>query len=293
MEGILTKVKLIILALFFWVSAPAQMFGSLAADDYDAAQFCKSTIANITDPTQRDAVNILVKETKSYGLWTKNKAIYPLVGGTSTAHSYNIINPSLYQLTFVGSPTHDGNGVDWNGSTQYATTGLVPTSVLGANNTHLSVYSRENSTGAYTEIGASGSANTQLVMQMLLLHTNGNMIHDAYYGTGNGRISAANTNSSGFFVSSRITSTDFRGYRNGSQLGTTGANATGIGSPPSIDLYIGATHYVQNDAPGTTVLNFSTRQLAFVSVGTGLTASEVATYYSIVQRYETKLGRQL
>ena len=45
--------------------------------DSDANTFL--TAASITNSTQRNAINKLVIDLKYYGLWTKQKALYPFV----------------------------------------------------------------------------------------------------------------------------------------------------------------------------------------------------------------------
>jgi hypothetical protein len=61
------------------------------------------------------AINTLVVDLKSYGLWTLIDAFYPFVGGTSTSCKYNLKDPQdtngAYRMTFAGSWTIDSNGV--------------------------------------------------------------------------------------------------------------------------------------------------------------------------------------
>ena len=49
-----------------------------------------------------NAVNNLVLDLKKYGLWTKMKAIYPIVGGNAWSHKFNLKDPrdvdSAYRL---------------------------------------------------------------------------------------------------------------------------------------------------------------------------------------------------
>ncbi len=47
--------------------------------DTDAQAFL--TAAGITDPTISGAINTLVVQMKADNIWTKMKAIYPMVGG--------------------------------------------------------------------------------------------------------------------------------------------------------------------------------------------------------------------
>ena len=61
---------------------------------YDADAQTFFTAASITDTTQKSAVNQLVLDLKSANIWTKFKAIYPFVGGTSTTHKYNLVKPT-------------------------------------------------------------------------------------------------------------------------------------------------------------------------------------------------------
>ena len=106
--------------------------------------------AGITDSTQRGAVNTLVKDLKRFGLWTKLKAFYPFVGGTSASHKFNLIDPrdlnEAYRLSFSGGWTHSSMGIKANGSNTSAETFLSLRTVLGATSTQhsLGIYINEN-----------------------------------------------------------------------------------------------------------------------------------------------------
>ena len=114
--------------------------------DTDALAFFSA--AGITDNTQKLAVDKLVKDLKSYGLWTKMYAIYPFVGGTATTHKFNLKNPvdsdGAYRLVFNGGWVHSSTGILGNGTNTYANT-KVPMNLLPQNSAHLSIYSRTNS----------------------------------------------------------------------------------------------------------------------------------------------------
>ena len=66
------------------------------AVDPDAQAFI--TAAAITDPTQQSAINTLVVDLKGYSIWTKFKAIYPVVGGIASSHAVNLKTPGTYNL---------------------------------------------------------------------------------------------------------------------------------------------------------------------------------------------------
>ena len=95
-----------------------------SALDPSAQDFITAT--SITDPTQQSAINQLVLDLKSYSVWTKLHALYPIVGGNSLAHSYNLINTSNYQITFNGGWAHSSTGALPNGTNGYADTGFNP-----------------------------------------------------------------------------------------------------------------------------------------------------------------------
>jgi hypothetical protein len=102
----------------------AQVSRFSASYDSDAQAFF--TAAGITDTTQKNAVNQLVLDLKSYSIWNKMNAIYPFVGGTASTHKYNLKDPrdlnAAYRLSFAGGWTHSSNGVTPNGVNGYADT---------------------------------------------------------------------------------------------------------------------------------------------------------------------------
>ena len=51
--------------------------------DQDVTNFILAS--GISDSVQTSAIETLVSDLKSYGLWTKMKAIYPFVGGSAAS----------------------------------------------------------------------------------------------------------------------------------------------------------------------------------------------------------------
>src|SRR5690606_24652832 len=105
--------------------------------DVDALSFLQS--ANITNQLHIYAINQLVLNLKYYNIWEKMIAIYPFIGGSANSHSYNLKNPSQFQITWNGTVTHDANGIKGDGATGYGNTGLNAT-LLSPTSRHLSVY---------------------------------------------------------------------------------------------------------------------------------------------------------
>lgn len=248
--------------------------------DSDAQAFFVAT--GLISTAQKNAVNDLVLSLKSGSIWTKFLAIYPIIGGTASAHSYNLKAPAQYQITWVGGPTHTATGVDFDGATQYGRTGIVPSTDQTIQNISLHYYSRENVAAATTiEIGSMIST-TQRVQ--ILLRVAGDLFLSDQYNTTGGRLSVANANSSGLFSASRTSAASHSAFRNGASIGS---NATSGGTLPTVEYYLGA----QNNAG--VAANFSSKECAFAAIGQGLTDAELANLYTVVNTYQTALGRNV
>lgn len=80
--------------------------------DPDAQAFINATGISGLEAT---AINTLVIDLKSYGIWSLIDAFYPFVGGTADTCKYNLKDPQntdgAYRMTFEGSWTIDSNGV--------------------------------------------------------------------------------------------------------------------------------------------------------------------------------------
>ena len=247
--------------------------------DPDAQAFI--TAAAITDPTQQNAINTLVTDLKGYSIWTKFKAIYPIVGGVASAHAVNLKTPGTYNLTFATGWTHSATGMTPNGTSAYANTFLNSSSALTLNSTHLSFYSRTNVSAVQRDIAIYENADNPV----MALGTNvGTEISDQY--NYNQRISASIASSTGFYLGSRTSSTSHKLYKNNTTLGTnTSANVNIL---PNGNIFIGASN---SGIFGIT--SYSTKQCAFASIGDGLTDAEAANFYTAVQAYQTTLSRQV
>lgn len=257
---------------------------TVAAYDSDAQAFF--TAAGITNSTQKSAVNQLVLDLKSYSLWTKFIAIYPLVGGTATTHKYNLVDPQdtdgAFRLGFGGGITHDANGITGNGTTGYARTYVVGTSVLSLDDVSAFIYSRTNTAGGKIDLGSMDypAPNYRSVQ------INARSATDFFSGTTSMATvdaSVANTDSRGLFGVSRLSSTDYLKSINSTQTTIT-ATSTSL-SYEGISLMAFANAGIHSA--------YSDRNLAFACIGSGLTATECDDLYTCVQAYQTTLSRNV
>ena len=245
------------------------------AIDADAQSFFTAT--GITDATQKNAVNQLVLDLKSNSLWTKMKAIYPIVGGNATAHSYNLKDTAQYQLSFSSGWTHSSDGMQGNGSNSFASLGYYASEFMSTGKGHMSIYSRSTGSAFETmyEMGAyGGSGYTTLALRL------SNTFYGNIKSTTNNSI--ANTNAQGLFTASRLDSTNVLLSKNNTITTTTGSEATTSGN-----IVIGAVGTVGSQQ------FYSNKQFSLASIGDSLTSTDISNYYTIVQAFQTTLSRQV
>lgn len=262
-----------------------RLTGINGGNDNDAAAFLLA--AGIVDSRQQRAIFELTRLLKQYGLWSKMKAIYPFVGGTATSHKWNLKDPrdadAAFRLTFSGGWTHSSTGADPNGTTAYADTFLTPSSTLLQDSTHISFYSRENSTGTEVEMGVSNST-TQANRLFIEINTSGTTyisVNDTFSTT---FVSFADTDARGYYIGTRISSNLKTAFRNNIVKGTSSAASDGLAN---WSVYIGAYH----STTGTPIQYYSTKQCAFATIGDGLTDAEATNLYYTVDIYQRILGR--
>jgi hypothetical protein len=249
-----------------------------AAVDPDAQAFI--TAASITDPTQQGAINTLVVDLKAYSIWTKFKAIYPIVGGSASSHKWNLKDPrdldAAFRLTFATGWTHSSTGMTPNGTSAFANTFLNTSTQLNVNSHSFGMYSRTNNTTGSQTIGSFD--NTPRFLQNNL--ASGNFVS----GLVSSIISYTANPSTSLLMLTRTSSTLSKAFRAGVLLGQ---ETVAMGTLPTFNFYLGA----RNDA-GSAAL-YSVHQCAFAFIGDGLTDTDSANLYTAVQAYQTTLSRQV
>jgi len=245
--------------------------------DPDAQAFI--TAASITDPTQQAAINTLVVDLKGYNIWTKFKAIYPIVGGVASSHAVNLKTPGTFNLTFTTGWTHSSTGMTPNGTSAYANTSLIPNSILSLNSTHISGYIRNNinSPGPIISSEDAGSYNNGLyIWPKQAANQYSIRVNDSFSD-----FAIVTYDVRGFHIAIR-TGANVKKYRvNTTQIFNSTTNSSALNTS---SMYIGAS---RNNA------NYFNNEIAFSSIGDGLTDTEAANFYTAVQAYQTTLGRSI
>jgi hypothetical protein len=243
--------------------------------DPDAQAFLTAT--GITDLTITNAINTLVVSLKANGIWAKMKAIYPFVGGTATTHKFNLKNPldtnAAFRLVFNGGWIHSANGALPNGTNAFADSFVNVGTHLALNSTHVSVYSRTNVDILAPSIGnIAGGAPDEVAMWLRFGNTSYLRVNNPVAST------TASTDSRGLFIGNRNLSTQINLSIRGTQ--NTFSNTSNSVSITSIKL-------------SGLLTFFDTKQLAFASIGDGLTNQNMTDFTTIVQSFQTTLNRQI
>jgi hypothetical protein len=251
----------------------------IASFDADAVAFFNrvTTAGGTLSNTEKQAVNTLVVALKANSLWTPMKAIYPMVGASAAACAQNL-KSSSFTGTFTSGWTFASTGVTPNGTSAYMSTGLIPSTELTINNTHLSFYSRSNSLTTFGYDMACFNSGTQVIGISAYYASFTSGLSFQYTTTTPGGIYGFNTNTLGLFIGNKL-STSHKFFKNNTLLTSATGNA---GSLPTVNIGIGGF--------GT---EFSNRQCAFASIGDGLTDTQASNFYTAVQAFQTTLSRQV
>jgi len=260
--------------------------------DPDATAFFSAT--GITDPTIQGAINSLCVDLKKYGVWSKMKAIYPFVGGTATTHKFNLKDSrdlnAAFRLAFSGGITHDSNGFTPNGVNGFANTFLTPIANQSINSGHFSLYSK-TSIASLTLVGSSGVRNSSggRGVQMCIRRSASNRFFAMNSEATNDVVIASNeTDARGFYLGSRTAINSLKYYKNNNIIASTTGNQ-------SETILSSNTYYLGGLNQDGSLLTASAdnKQLAFATIGDGLTDEDSANLYYSVQKFQTTLGRQV
>jgi len=255
--------------------------GGGGGNDADAQAFITASGISGTEAT---AINTLVVNLKSANIWTKMKALYPMVGGTATSCKFNLKNPvdsdAAYRLVFSGGGTFSANGYQPNGTNAYANTFFIPSVNGTLNSNHISYYSRTNSNGTEVELGTNisdAAPNSILEIRttgVTYLAINSNAIYTTF----------TDANSLGFYIGNRTLSNVIKLHKNASIV----SSGTTVSTSQSANSFtIGALNQ------GSGRFFYTTKQCAFASIGDGLTDAEALAFYNAVQTFNTTLSRQV
>ena len=254
----------------------------IASFDADAVAFFNrvTTAGGSLSNTEKTAVNQLVLDLKANSLWTPMKAIYPMVGASAAACAQNLKSSSFTGTFTATGWTFASTGATPNGTSAYMDTNFIPSSHLGDDSTHGSLYLNTNDapiSGDPVDFGSfNGGAQAFTLVQS---STSGTTLGSRNLGT---NITTTQSTRAGFVITSKTSATVTTIYKNGVNL-TSGNSG---GTLPTISSYLGGLNLGSLYGP-------TNNRIAFHSLGDSLTSTQASNFYTAVQLFQTTISRQV
>ena len=262
----------------------SRQVGTPIVADPDVQSFINRvyTAGGTLSNTEVSSVSDLTTDLKVNNLWSKMKAIYPMVGASAAACAQNLRSAG-FTGSFSSGWTYASTGVTPNGTSAFFNTNFSPSATLGNFNTHISFYSRSNTSGYTTDIGSDNA--TSLYFRLRLRQPVSPISYALMNSVATWATSNTPTDSFGFYLGSRTSASKLILQKNSSILTT--STVTETTSLPSQNVYIGA---LNSNGSAT---EYSSNECAFSSIGDGLSDTEASNLYTYVQIFQTKLARQV
>jgi len=252
--------------------------------DADAEAYIDAVVATgvtFTD-AEKGYINDFFLELKSESIYTKFYFIYLFLGATAAAHKFNAVNPldsdAAHRMLFTGSPTHNVNGVTFNGSTQYGDTRFQPSIDMAQDSKNYTVYVKSNGTGFV--FGAQNGTPPYAADKLSGNFASGGLV---YWGTsGIGDTVTTPSPNTGIFSVNRDTSTNETVKRNDALLDTF---ATASSNNNTNYMYLGARNF------GAGPNSYNACNIAYFSGASELTGAEETVLYNAITTLNTAFGR--
>jgi hypothetical protein len=270
---------------------PTQLPGTAEANTYLSAVVSAGG-TGITAPVSAATITMF-QSIWSNGLNTNMLAMYPFIGGTAASHKFNGMNPvdtdGAYRLTFAGGWTHSASGATPNGTNGVAETYVNPSvTSFTLSGGSMGVYCGTNGPSGAVMGGIGDSGGGSGDGWVLYPGLNNPGLQEACFfwksdaGAFNGSTMA---DTLGLMSISRTGTTNVNMYRRGTLLASP---AFASNSLTNFTLALGARN-TKNGTP----LEYSTYRQQFTYIHRGLTPSQMTTLDSIIQTYQTSLGRNV
>ena len=258
---------------------------------FDDAHRFIAAVGTLTASEETAIIN-LVDGLKANGTWDKYDAIYPFIGGTAAEHKWNLKDPqdtdAAFRITWDGTITHDANGVKSDGSTGYGNTHFNPTTEASSNTDFsLAVYKKglEVSGSSKTYLGEYSNANNQFTLLGWI--ATGSKEGGSIAGATSGDyVPASQSQQEGFLAVTVNGNRDAQYYKDGISVGATNTQAGGFGNR---DIW-----FMRSNWGDGTSGSFATESVfSFTSIGKGLSATDMANDYAVIEAYQLELGRSV
>ena len=246
-----------------------------------------NNVGGTVSATRQAQVDTLIKNLKSAGIWTGLDRMWIYAAENAQQAQVDLVN--LRSHTLNGAPAFSANrgytGVDGS-NTVFIDTGYNPTTSavnFTQNAAHISLWTVTNLAAVTGGFGIGQGDGALTVFQSSIVDTfnDGNLylrINDAP-PSGSQGVPGTRT---GHWLINRSAAAATQGYQNGASFSN--PNATS-GAPLNFNFFVLDTN--QGGSAG----NFGTpNQLAMVSIGGNLSATQVANFFAALRYYMTQVG---
>jgi len=256
------------------------LIGSFTNIDPDAQAFFDRVTTNggTLSVTEQLAVNTLVFDMKTDGIWSAMKAIYPMVGASAAACAQNL-KSSSFTGTFSTGWTFASTGVTPNGTSAYMNTGFNTNTNQTVNNFSMSAYLRTTTMGAYTDMGNADAS----YLPLTFIETNATTRR--FFSYDFNLVSVSTTDASGMWGTSRSGTSAWITFQRNTAVAQTSTNTQT--TLPNYNVYLGGANVAG------ALIEPSPRQIAFAHLGDSLTSTQYNNFYTVVQAFQTTLSRQV
>ena len=238
---------------------------------------------------EQNAIIQAVQDWSDAGIWERRRAIYLFTGKNANDNSLNLKYPfnnsNADAFTFVGSPTHNSDGVTF-GATSAGFIN-VNSSMLTLQDINFFVYSRTNNlpTGLAFDVVTTLTNLNQTYIG--IRDNNANRAFFAFNGAVN--VSGSNTDSRGGYHTNAIVGTNASKFVKNGNTGTPLLTLTSGTSVNSSAFCLGAAI-----SANLTITNPTSRNYAGFALGLSLTDTQMQDDYTIWQQFQTDFnGRQV
>jgi hypothetical protein len=214
--------------------------------------------------TEQDAILTLVADLKANSLWSKMKAVYPMVGASAAACAQNL-KSSSFTGTFSSGWTFSSTGVEGNGTSARMFTDLVPNVEFLDEKITFASYVLLNTGGIHISCQPPNTFDWPGVAISV------------YNSTG---VSNPSINTSGFRCITRNNTTQIESKTNNNATLSTSQNFVNKSTGQFTLGSLGTSFY-------------SDHNIRFASIGNNLTIENQEDFYTAVQAFQTTLGRAI
>jgi hypothetical protein len=235
--------------------------------------------------TEINAINNLVWGLVGMGLWDKLNLIYPFIGSSLNAMTWNLKDVANYNIVFTGTAftTSTANGLQktTTATSSYGTIAYNVRTLLSNTSYHISCYVGTSQTGLVSPFGSYAGTAGQVFRIF-----SGTTAFGAQFGGATGvNLNLTTTGTTGYIIGTRTAINAAAMYISGTPILRDTTTASSITLPNAANISVGLSL--------SGLAYASTQAIRMATVGSLLTDSDAANLNTLVQAFQTTLGRQV